>query len=272
MKIKHVIIYIFMGLLICAASVAAIYGPARVLHHYDHAALDVVLLEEKDAAVEGYQYALSVDEKLHVLSNALNNRILPQSEYFAAMRSHDGLSDTRTQSYAFQPVYYETEFNDETRSAAFASLLRELSLLTEAGILPSPGFAPNPNAYDVALFTAIDVLEPRKSVTVWEFGFNGANIRNGLVDCIMDAQTNKIYSVSIRAIDSLDYYHPDEVIRIWAGYVGSSDPEPHPPGSSINEDATYYSRYAIHGMAGEQVIVTVGYYEGIEELFIKIDR
>lgn len=271
MKTRQKLSWSAAALLVCGIIAATVLAPAAVSHRMDNAVLGHVILEEKDRAMGGYVYHLSANEKLYVLSNALGNRILPQSDYFASIRPPNSLSNVQTQSYAFQPVYRESEYNNATKAAALDALGSELAALSEREILPPLAFQSD-GAYEVGLFTAIDVLEPKKSVTVWQISANDTVIRGGLVDCVMDAQTHKVYSISLRDVKSWEEYDTDEIVALWAEYLGASAPEPYVPGSPLAEDATYYQKYAISGMEGDKTIVTAGYYDGIGEFFIKISR
>lgn len=263
--------YTGAALVVCSVIAVLAFGPGAAAQRLDSAVLNNVILEERGDAVEGYLYHLNADEKLYVLSNALNNRILPQSDHFASIRPTGSLSNMQTQSYAFQPVYRESEYNSATQAQALDTLKGELAVLGEKGILPVFAFEPR-GEYELGLFTAIDVLEPKKNVTVWQISFNGTIIRDGLVECVMDAATHKLYSVSLRGENSWEQYDADETMRLWAEYLGASAPEPYVPGSPLTEDATHYQKYAISGMEGDKTIVTVGYYDGIREFFIKISR
>ena len=167
---------------------------------------------------------------------------------------------------------YSSEYNSETRGKAFTAIAAELKLLAEKGIIPQIDFYPNSVDYEVALFSAIDILEPSKNVTVWQLNSNGAITRNGLVDCIMDAQTQKIFSISIRSDRNWTQYDEGKIIQLWAEYLGTSTPESYEFTNQSVENATYYKQYALNGIDGEKTVITVGYYEGIREFFIKITK
>ena len=264
------LIYIIGGTIVALVIIVTILGPELVSRRYDNLLLKNITLEEKNAEVMGYKYVMSADEKLYVLANALNNRLLPQSDYFAAIRWQDSISNTQTQSYAFQPVFRDSEYNSVTQRNALNSLKTELDLLSENGVIPALDFNSDTDDYEATLFSAIDILEPKNYVSVWQIVGYGGTVRDGLMDCIMDAQTNKLYSFSIRTEKSWEQYDADKVIRLWAEYLGTSVPETYVQGSPLVEDATHYQKYAINGMEGDQTIVTVGYYEGVQEFFIKI--
>jgi hypothetical protein len=272
MKIKQIFTYVSAALIVCGIVAAIVLVPEAISRQYDNTLLGGVTMEEKDIEVAGYKYNLGSEEKLYILANALNNRIMPQSDYFAAIRWQDSISNIQTESYAFQSVYRESEYNSKTRDAALDALKGELDLLREKGMIPELAFNPNAAVYEASLFSAIDILEPKKNLPVWQINSSETIIREGLVDCIMDAQTHKLYSLSFRSVKTWDQYNADELIRLWAEYLGTSAPEPFVPDNPLIEDAIYYQKYAINGMEGDKTIVTVGYYEGIQEFFIRITR
>lgn len=269
MKTKQALAYILTGAVICGAVAAAVFAPEQISRSFDKGVIDAIVLEEKDS-IEGYQYALSPDERLYVLSNALKNRILPQSEYFAAARDI-GLSDLRIQSYAFQTVYKESEYNERTRADAINAMEKEYAAYVGLGLFPALEFDLSAGSFDAALYMAIDVLEPKKNVSVWQIKDNRVLIREGLVECVMDAQTKKFYTLSLRSSLLWDEYAPDEAILAWAERLGLSSPTPYEESSALLEDAAYYNKYTVSGMDGEGTIVTLGFYTGINEFFIRIN-
>jgi len=253
--------YIIAVILFCVIITTAVFIPDIISRYYDMKIVGTVYSKEKSTGET--DYTLDINETLHLLSNSLNNRILPQSDRYAAVRWQDILNN-KNQSCAFQPVYRESEFNSETRKNALQSLKTELKLLYEKGILPEFDFDPGGN-YIAALFSAIDILNPQKNVTVWQIDFDGHVIKSGLADCITDARTNKIYSVSVRAAKKWGEYDTDKIIKQWAEYLGIDAPVAYEPENPLIEDATYYKKY----ISGKTVL-TVGYYEGVGEFFIKI--
>lgn len=271
-NMKQVIPLAAAILAVCSVFAATKLIPELLSKHYDNSVIGNIMLEEKDMGVTGYKYILNADEKLYVLSNALNNRILPQSDYFAAVRQQENISNNQTQSYAFQPVYNESKYNSKTRADALSALNEELDLLSKKGILPVLPSKPKANSYEATLFSAVDILEPQKNVTVWQISFSGAVLRKGIVDCIMDAQTHKIYNISVRAGKSWSQYNAGHVIRLWAEYLNMSVPVPYEPDNPLVKDATYSQKYVISGIDGDKTIVTVGFYEGVREFFIKVTK
>lgn len=56
--------------------------------------------------------------------------------------------------------------------------------------------------------------------------------------------------------------------RIYGPY-GS---EPYEAANPLMESTPYFKKYVYSGMGNEETIVTIGFYEGINELFLKISK
>lgn len=54
--------------------------------------------------------------------------------------------------------------------------------------------------------------------------------------------------------------------------MGLDAPAPYETDNPLLETTPYYKKYVFAGMGEERTIVTVGFYEGINELFLKISR
>lgn len=266
------IIHILMLLLVSAVITVIVKIPTWFIEQGDAMILGNITTEEKAVNVWGFEYSLTTNEKLYILSNALNNRTLPQSDYYARTRWLESISNPQIQSYAFQQVTNEADYNEEKRKQAFSTLKTELDILSEKNILPELDFGADLEDYEAVLFSAIDILEPQKHVVVWQISYSGITFTGDLVDCIMDAKTNKIYSVSIRTEKTWADYNTDEIVRLWAEYIGLSTPEPYISDSPLMEDATNYQKYFVNDQDGNKTIITMGYYEGVYEFFIKIAR
>ena len=64
----------------------------------------------------------------------------------------------------------------------------------------------------------------------------------------------------------------DALIESWSSYMGLTLPEEYETDNPLLETTPYYKKYAFSGNGDERTIVTVGFYEGINELFLKISR
>lgn len=273
---KKMTSYIFVGILVCIVIYAAIWGPSALSGIRDSEILNNIELEAKDTYIEGYRYILSMDQKLYILSNALNNRILPQSDYFASVKPKENLANVKTQSYAFLSNYRDEENNTGSKEKALETLENELDTLFENGIIPYFNLQPNPQDYEIGLYTAIDVLEPQKSVSVWQIDLNSntqiSSLGSGLMSCYLDSETGKIYSLAIRTDKGWNDYKPDEIVKSWSEYLGSSSPSAYLSDNILLENTPYYKKYYIEGIEDEKTIVTIGFFEGINEFFIKISK
>ena len=276
--IINLITYTILLLLVGAITTVIIKIPSWVSKWGDEQILGFITTEEKTAnVIWGYQdedeeYIITIEEELYLLSSALNNRILPQSDYYARTRWFDSITNPQIQSYAFQLVTNENFYNRQTIAQAFITLQAELATLSVIGILPPFSFTPDLDEYEASLYSAIDILDPHRNVLVWQIVYRGITSKTGLMDCIMDANTGKIYSISIRVNRAWEDYDTDVIVTLWAEYIGSGAPEPYVPDSPRKEDATYYEKYFFSDTAGNKTIITLGYYEPVQEFFIKIAR
>ena len=83
-----------VGLSLVAGVIAmmalSIWGPEAFSKYRDKSVLNEIHVQEADDGGEGYRYALSRGEKTYILAEALNSRILPESEQYAVIRGDDG--------------------------------------------------------------------------------------------------------------------------------------------------------------------------------------
>ena len=71
---------------------------------------------------------------------------------------------------------------------------------------------------------------------------------------------------------SWDEVDPDGIIGAWAEYMGLEAPQEYEGTNPLSETTPYFKKYVFAGMEEGTTIVTVGFYEGIQELFLKISR
>ena len=69
-----------------------------------------------------------------------------------------------------------------------------------------------------------------------------------------------------------DEINPDFIIEQWRSYMGLTAPEVLQSDNPLLETTPYFKKYVCSGMGEESTIVTVGFYEGIQELFLKISK
>lgn len=53
---------------------------------------------------------------------------------------------------------------------------------------------------------------------------------------------------------------------------GLTAPEAYETDNPLLETTPYYKKYVFSGPGGERTVVTVGFYDGIDELFLKITK
>lgn len=267
--------FFLLALIIMAA---AVLGPERLAEYQDKAVLQQITVQEVETGNEGYRYSLSSNEKLYILSKCLNNQILPESEQNALTRQEGVEMDYQelTGSYAFVVNYQKPSDKQITEEEIFDSCNQSMELLRDLGILPDEVRKITAAAYDAVLYSAIDVLDPRNNLAVWKVslstGKRNADKAGRLIDAYIDADTGKLYEFYVRTDTGWADLDPDAIMESWCSYMGLSSAQPYEDVNPLTETATYYKKYIISGMDGENTVVTIGFYEGINELFLKISR
>ena len=66
--------------------------------------------------------------------------------------------------------------------------------------------------------------------------------------------------------------NPDKIVDAWADYMGLSGKQEFDSDNPLLENTPYYKKYRFEGIGEENTVVTVGFYEGINELFLKISK
>ena len=144
------------------------------------------------------------------------------------------------------------------------------------GILPDTVREVAGADYEATLYSAIDVLEPRNNVAVWKMSLSNskrnADKSNRLIDAYLDADDGRLYEFYVRTQQKWEEINADEIIEKWSGYMGLDAPAPYETDNPLLEATPYYKKYVFEGMGDERTIVTVGFYDGINELFLKISK
>ena len=254
----------------------AVWGPEQLAQYRDKSVLNQVRSQETETEMEGYRYSMSSSEKLYILSKCLDNQILPESEQ-NAMTKVDLDYQKLTGSYAFV-VNRESSSEKELPESSGIELCNQgIEELKELGILPQEVKKLTDYAYNATQYSAIDVLEPRNNVLVWKISLStarqNANKENRLLDAYVDADTGKIYEFYIRT-DISDWRNVDAdmMIRAWAEYMGLEEPQEYENTNPLSENTPYFKKYSFVGMEENNTVVTIGFYEGINEIFLKISR
>lgn len=266
-------------LLFAALTMAlSIWGPEALAKYKDKAILAQTHVETVENAGEGYRFSLSRNEKLYILSECLNSQNLPESEQNALTRSQPVETDFQemTGTYAFVVNHRGPSGKEITDEQIYESCNHSLQLLQELGILPDTVKEVKAAAYDAVLYSAIDVLEPRNNVAVWKLSLStsqkNANKENRLIDAYIDADDGKIYELYARTSLTWDKIDPDAVIAKWSQYMGLSEPVPYESVNPLTETTPYFKQYEFSGIGEGKTVVTIGFYEGIQELFLKISK
>lgn len=273
---KSVINY---ALLLAAVLVVAfaIWGPEAITVYKDRTVLNSIQTRTTETEEEGYRYQLSNGERLYILSRCLNSQTLPESEQNALTRTEEEVEYQEPGgAYAFVVNRQGPSGREITDEEIYNTCNRVLEEMKDYGILPDTIREVTPGGYDAVLYSAIDVLEPRNNVSVWKVSLStnqkNADKENRLIDAYVDADTGKLYEFYARTQLSWEEIDPDEIIDSWSTYMGLGDAKVYETDNPLLETTPYYRKYVFQGSGEERTIVTIGFYEGINELFLKISR
>ena len=259
--------------------IIAIWGPETLAEYRDGGILNRITTQEAETGTEGYRYFLSGNEKLYILSKCLNKQILPESEQNAMTRNDNVNLDYQelTGSYAMVVNKKNASGQEVLDSQGIELCNQALGELKELGIVPDTVRALNEKSYTAVMYSAIDIPEPRNNVLVWKIslksGKQNADRENRLLDAYIDADTGKVYEFYVRTqITTWEDIDADEMIVAWAEYMGLDEPKEYEGANPLSETTPYFRKYTFSGMEEGNTVVTVGFYEGINELFLKISK
>ena len=275
---KSKIYYLAVPLLATLAMFISIWGPEALAEYKDQGILDVPHTESVENAGEGYRYQMNSNEKLYLLSCCLSSQTVPETETSAMTNEADAEVAYQEMEgvYAFVVNRRGPSGREITDEQIYATCNEGLSLLKEKGILPAQVRDVDASSYDVTLYSAIDVLEPRNNVAVWKMSLSNsqknADKANRLMDAYIDADDGKIYEFYVRTPLSWEEIDADALVAEWAAYMGLLEPSPYESNNPLLETTPYFRKYVFAGMGNGQTVVTLGFYEGINELFLKVSR
>lgn len=268
---KNTAWYLAVFMTVALVIAVSIWGPEAMARYKDKGILDKPHIEQIGEAGEGYRYRMNANEKLYILSQSLGSQVLPGSEQNAL--TYDSGS-TELGSYAFVQNYKEPSGDEITDEQIYATCNDELATLKELHILPEEVQEVNAASYDATLCSAIDVLEPRNNVAVWKLELSNsqtnADKENRLMDAYIDADDGRIYEFYARTSLLWEEIDTDAIISAWGNYMGLGVPAVYESDNPLLETTPYFRKYVFSGMGDGKTVVTVGYYEGIQELFLKI--
>ena len=99
-----------------------------------------------------------------------------------------------------------------------------------------------------------------------------ANKENRLIDAYVGADDGKMYEFYVRTSLLWENIDTDAIIEAWSNYMGLENPQTYESDNPLLETTPYFKKYVFSGMGDGRTIVTVGFYEGINELFLKISK
>lgn len=272
------LINIALLLVVVLVMVLSIWGPEALAKYKDKEILDEAHAETVEAAGEGYRYTLNANEKLYILSCCLSSQTLPETEMNALTGTGtEGIDYQDLEgTYAFVVNHKGPSGKEITDEQIYETCNNELNTLKEIGILPEEIKEVGTASYDATLYSAIDVLEPRNNVAVWKVSLSNsqtnANKENRLIDAYIDADDGKIYEFYVRTPLLWEDIDTDVIIEEWSKYMGLGSPEPYESDNPLLETTPYFKKYVFAGMGEDRTIVTIGFYEGINELYLKISK
>lgn len=257
----------------------AVWGPEALARYRDNGILNRIQTQDVETGTEGYRYALSSNEKLYILSKCLNNQIQPESDLNALTRTEPVSLDYQelTGTYAMVVNRKDSKGQEISASTGIELCNAGIQELKELGILPDSIQELQTRSYSAVMYSAIDVPEPRNNVLVWKInldtGKQNANKENRLLDAYVDADTGKIYEFYVRTeISRWEDVDADGMIAVWAEYMGLSELQEYEGTNPLSETTPYFKKYSFAGMEEGSTIVTIGFYEGINELYLKVSK
>lgn len=254
----------------------AVWGPEALARYRDKGVLNQIQEQESEEGTEGYRYSLGGSEKVYILSQCLSNQILPESEQ-NAMTRNDPEDQELTGTYAFVANRKDASGQEVPESTGIELANQGIRELKSLGIMPEEIQELTESAYSAALYSAIDVPEPQNNVLVWKIGLSAgarsADRRNRLLDAYVDADTGKVYEFYVRTgISSWEQVDADGMAAAWAEYMELGKPGEYENANPLSENTPYFKKYTFVGTEEGDIVVTIGYYEGINELYLKISR
>lgn len=274
---KRRILYVCMLAGVVLVIIAAIWGPERLAGYQDRYILNHIVEKTVEEGGEGYRYSMNSFDRLFLLSKCLGNQILPESDQSALTRpgNTEVEYDRFRGAYAFVVNHSDSSEKEITREQIWDKCNDALKELQATEILPDSVKPVSGTSYSAELYSAIDVLEPRNNVAVWKVELStikqNADKRNRLLDAYIDADTGKIYQFYVRIdTSSWEEIDADVIMEKWSSYMGLEKPERCESLNPLEETTPYFRKYVFKGEEEGNVVVTVGFYEGINELFLKI--
>lgn len=267
-----------LGIAVAVAVIlAALWGPEWIAARRDEKLLNSITTEAVEGA-EGYRYRMSDNQKLYLLGRCLSSQTLPESElrFLTRVDNEAGNYGEMTGTYAFVENRQQPGEGQIQEEAVYEACNREIQTLKEQGILPGEVKEVSEDSYEAVICSAIDVLEPRNNLSVWKISMStdvrNADKSNRFLDIYLDADTGKIYEFYVRTGQQWEDIDTDAMIDRYAEYLELAGLEKNEDQNPLLETTPYFAKYTFPGEEEGSTTVTIGYYEGIRELFLKVGR
>lgn len=250
--------------------VTAIWGPEALTKFRDVTVLNVIHEQPAEEAGEGYRYTLSSSEKLAILSRCLNSQTYAEDN-----RAENGYAEM-TGTYAFIINHKEPSEKEISYEEIYSVCNQELDIWKQRGMMPGSVKELESELYEAVLYSAIDVLEPRNNVAVWKISLSdtqkNADKKNRVMDAYIDAYSGKIYELYARTELSWEEVVPDDFIKSYCTYLELPELAAYDADNPLMETTPYFKKYLLSAASGDNTVVTLGFYEGINELFLKVSK
>ena len=267
-----------MGIAVAVVFIlAALWGPEWIAERRDERLLNSITTEAVEGA-EGYRYRMSSNQKLYLLGRCLSSQTLPESElrFLTRVDNETGSYGEMTGTYAFVENRQQPGEGQIQKEAVYEACNKEIQTLKEQGILPGEVKEVSEDSYEAVICSAIDVLEPRNNLSVWKISLStdvrNADKSNRFLDIYLDADTGKIYEFYVRTGQQWEDIDTDAMIDRYAEYLELTGLEKYEDQNPLLETTPYFAKYTFPGEEEGSTTVTIGYYEGIRELFLKVGR
>lgn len=268
----------FIGFAVAVVVIlAALWGPEWIADRRDGKLLNSITTEAVEGG-EGYRYRMSSNQKLYLLGRCLSSQTLPESELRSLTRvdNETGNYGEVTGTYAFVENRQQPGEGQIQEVAVYEACNREIEALKEKGILPREVKEVSESSYEAVICSAIDVLEPRNNLAVWKISLStdvqNADKSNRFLDIYMDADTGKIYEFYVRTGQEWENIDPEAMIIQYADYLELSGLQSYEDLNPLLETTPYFEKFTFPGDEDSSMAVTIGYYEGIRELFLKVGK
>lgn len=273
---RKTVIRISLLMLVGLIMIFSIWGPELISKYKDKKILDEFHTQKAEIEGEGYRYALAGHEKLYILSKCLSSQNLPESEHNALTKNIAAEYQEKEGAYAFIINHRGPSEKEITNEEIYETCNKGIKTLQELGILPDTVKEVESESYQAVLYSAIDVLEPRNNVAVWKLNLSNihknADKQNRLMDACIDGDSGKIYEFYARTELTWEAVDPDKIVEKWSEYMGLQLPKEYETENPLLETTPYFKKYEFFGKEEEKTIVTIGFYEGINEIFLKVSK